>query len=186
MTAVDAIREMIQAINAAGISYMATGSLASTAYPFPRASKDADFVLEMTQRHPDEIMRHLSNEFVLDDQMSFESITGSMRWIVRVPAIDFDLELFLLSQDAFHQERFARRRRPVEYHPLLQREVFLPSPEDVIVQKVRWGRLKDKQDALDVMAVQAENLDWSYIESWCDRHGTRALLEDLRAAVPSI
>ncbi|WP_395745682.1 hypothetical protein [Prosthecobacter sp.] len=185
MTAVDAIRQMIEAINAAGISYMATGSLASTAYSFPRASKDADFVLEMAQRHPDEIMRHLSDEFVLEDQMSFESITGSMRWIVHVPSIKFDLELFMLSGDAFHQERFGRRR-VIHCHPLLQQEVFLPTAEDVIIQKVRWGRLKDKQDALDVMTVQAGNLDWPYIESWCDRHKTRPLLEELRTAVPPI
>jgi hypothetical protein len=26
----------------------------------------------------------------------------------------------------------------------------------------------------------------AYIESWCDRHNTRALLEELRAAVPPI
>jgi len=183
MNQTEAICQMIQAINAAGIPYLLTGSLASTVYSFPRASKDADFVLEMAGRHPDEIMRHLGPEFVLDDQMSFESITGTMRWIVSVPSVDdFDLELFILSQDAFHQERF--RRRVMITHPRLRSDVFLPTAEDVIVQKVRWGREKDRQDVLDVMAVQGPALDWPYIESWCDKHGTRKLMEELRAAVP--
>ena len=26
-------------------------------------------------------------------------------------------------------------------------------------------------------------LDWPYIESWCDRHGTRKLLEQIRKEV---
>jgi hypothetical protein len=184
MTQTDAIRQMIQAINAAGIPYLLTGSLASTVYSFPRASKDADFVLEMAGKHPDVIMKHLGPEFVLDDQMSFESITGTRRWIVSVPELDyFDLELFILSDDAFHQERFRRRR--VVSHKLLGLDVVLPTAEDVIIQKVRWGREKDRQDVIDVMTVQSGNLDWPYIESWCDRHGTRALLEELRAKVPA-
>ena len=44
---------------------------------------------------PEEIMKHLGAEFVLDEQMSFESITGTMRWIVHIPTIDFDIELFI-------------------------------------------------------------------------------------------
>jgi hypothetical protein len=28
--------------------------------------------------------------------------------------------------------------------------------------------------------VRASKLDWPYVESWCDRHGTRALLERVR------
>jgi hypothetical protein len=174
---------MIQAIEAANIPYLATGSLASTAYAIPRASKDADFVLQMAHRYPEEIMKHLGAEFVLDEQMSFESITGTMRWIVHIPTIDFDIELFILSEDPFHQERF-RRRKIIEHHPMLGCSVVLPSAEDVIVQKIRWGRPKDKVDVFDVMCVQAGNLDWSYIESWCDKHGTRSLMEELKAAIP--
>ena len=180
----EAIMRVIAAAEAAGISYMLTGSLASGVWGIPRSSKGADLVLEMAHRRPDEITQHLGPEFHLDDQMSFETITGSMRWILQVPAINFDIELFLLSTDAHHQERFKRRRKLM--HPTLLREVSLPTAEDVIIQKVRWGREKDRSDALDVMSVQAEALDWPYIESWCDRHGTRALLDELRAAVPPI
>ncbi len=184
MNSGEAILHVIAAADAAGIAYMLTGSMASGVWGIPRASKDADLVLEMAHRRPEEITRHLGPEFCLNDQMSFETITGSMRWILHVPEIHFDIELFLLSTDAHHQERFKRRRQHM--HPTLLREVFLPTAEDVIIQKIRWGREKDRSDALDVMSVQAGNLDWPYIESWCDRHGTRTLLEDLRAAVPPI
>jgi hypothetical protein len=36
------------------------------------------------------------------------------------------------------------------------------------------------------MSVQRDKLDWPYIESWCDRHGTRSLLEEIRRTVPKV
>ena len=184
MNAVEATRAVVAAVEACGIAYLITGSLASSAYGIPRTSKDADLVLEMGGRDPKEIMQRLGPGFELDPQMSFESITGSMRWIVHVPEVPFDIELFLLSQDAHHRERFLRRVSL--HHPILGRTVFLPAPEDVVIQKIRWGRDKDRSDARDVIAVSGELLDWPYVEAWCDRHGTRALLEELRASIPPI
>ena len=92
------------------------------------------------------------------------------------------MEFFLLSDDPHYQERFRWRVS----HPLLGRNVWFPTPEDVVITKLRWGRPKDGDDVRDVIAVQADNLDWGYIHSWCDRHGTRALLEQIRASIPPI
>lgn len=36
------------------------------------------------------------------------------------------------------------------------------------------------------MATQQSMLDWKYLEHWCDQHGTRALLDEIRASVPPI
>jgi hypothetical protein len=38
----------------------------------------------------------------------------------------------------------------------------------------------------NVIAVQGEAIDWDYVYSWCDRHGTRALLDEIRASIPPI
>ena len=66
----------------------------------------------------------------------------------------------------------------------------MPTAEDVVVMKMRWAlslnRPKDADDARGVIAVQGERLDWDYIRRWCDDHGTRELLEQVRAsAMPS-
>jgi hypothetical protein len=48
---------------------------------------------------------------------------------------------------------------------MLGRTTWLPTAEDVVVQKLRWGRPKDLEDARDVLAVQGtESLDMAYIE----------------------
>ncbi len=38
---------------------------------------------------------------------------------------------------------------------------------------------------LAVIAVQGARIDWDYVASWCERHGTREILESLRSSVPA-
>jgi hypothetical protein len=116
--------------------------------------------------------------------MSFELITGTTRHILHVQGTQFKIELFRLSDDAHDQERFRRRRR----EKLEGRDVFLPTAEDVIITKLRWARgakrTKDWDDIRNVIAVQGDRIDWEYLYPWCDRHGTRELLEEIRRSIP--
>lgn len=57
--------------------------------------------------------------------------------------------------------------------------------------KLRWAkhakRGKDREDVRDVIAVQGDAaLDWDYIHEWCARHGTRELLDEIRASIPPL
>lgn len=67
---------------------------------------------------------------------------------------------------------------------------FFPPPKDVIITKLRWAtsaqRGKDRDDVRDCIAVQGDNIDWPYVHCWCDRHGTRDLLEEIRRSIPPI
>ncbi len=131
------------------------------------------------------IADRLGPAFRLDPQLSFETVTATLRHRLELVGQPFQIELFYLSDDPHDQERF-RRRRPV---PMFGREVFLPSAEDVIVTKLRWAsshRSKDADDVRGVIAVQADTIDWPYVYAWCDRHGTRALLDEIRTSIPPI
>ncbi|MFI5458783.1 MAG: hypothetical protein ACHRXM_25425, partial [Isosphaerales bacterium] len=83
-------------------------------------------------------------------------------------------------------ERF-RRRRQIS---LLDRQVWMPTVEDVIVTKIHWAllgrRSKDRDDVRDVVAVQGDRIDWDYVHKWCEQHGTRALLDEIRRSIPPI
>jgi hypothetical protein len=88
------------------------------------------------------------------------------------------IEIFQLSDNPFDQSRFERR---VEVQSsVLGGSIWLPTPEDVIVQKLRWNRPQDRVDAENVMIVQMENLDWDYIYRWTDLHGTTKTLTAIR------
>jgi hypothetical protein len=182
----EATLAVIDALEALGICYMVVGSFASNVYGVPRATYDADFVLELGDLSIRVLADRLGPPFRLDPQLSFETVTMTRRHVLEVVGIPFKIELFYLSDEPHDQERFRRRRR-VE---LLGRQVFLQTPEDVIITKLRWvsrdKRNKDWEDIRDVIAVQGSRLDWNYVYSWCDQHGTRALLDEIRQSIPPI
>ncbi len=183
MTASESITTHVaDALDACGIPYLLSGSFASNYYGIPRSTKDADFVVQMQNAIGPELAKQLGEDYLLEPQLSFETNTGTLRQLIRHKKRTFKVELFLLSKDPHDQIRFERRRAV----PLFDHRLWLPSPEDVIVTKLRWARGKDNDDARDVMAVQRDNLNWAYIEAWCQRHGTSAMLEQLRGSLPNV
>jgi hypothetical protein len=178
----DAAFVVIDALESAQIPYMLSGSLASMYYGISRSTVDADFVVHFGTTSVSEVVRRLGPQFRFDAQMSFETITGTTRNVVDVVDTPFKIELFRLGSDAHDQERFARRR----IAKIAGRDVCLPTAEDVIVTKLRWARRKDLEDVRDVIAVQGDAIDWNYVCRWCDVHGTRGRLDQIRGEIPKI
>jgi len=177
MDPVEIVAVVLGALNDAQIPYMLVGSLSSNLYGEPRFTKDADFVVQLTGQSLEALAQRLGPAFKLDRQMGFETITGRSCYRIAHAGGDFLIELFELTDDPHNQERFARRRTSV----FAGVRVFVPTAEDVIVQKLRWyqrgQRLKDLLDVQSVIDVQAGNLDMAYLRHWCGSHGTLELLE---------
>ena len=115
-----------------------------------------------------------------DPQIAFETVTATRKMLLREKATGFQIEVFFLSDDDHDRERFARRRQVIVFDRL----AYLLTLEDVLITKLRWlhlaGRRKDEEDIRGVLQLQHQRVDWPYVESWCDRHGTSALLSRLR------
>jgi hypothetical protein len=183
MTAHEATAAVIDALDALHVPYMLVGSLSSSYYAIPRSTQDADFVVQATAATIPSLMDRLGDGFQLDRQMSFETVAAPAHYILRLMDAPFVVELFVLGDDAHDQQRFARRCR----RRILDRDVSIPTAEDVIITKLRWShagrRRKDLDDARDVIAVQGNWIDWDYVNSWCDRHETRELLDEVRRSL---
>jgi hypothetical protein len=186
VTPEEATSAVIDALNSLDIPYMLVGSLSSNFYAIPRATQDADFVVQSEPGAISAIVQRLGPGFRLDPQMSFEAVTATSRFVLHLTDGLFSVELFLLSDDAHDQTRFARRRS----ERILDRDSYLPTAEDVIITKLRWSRAgrrtKDIDDVSNVIAVQGDQIDWDYVNSWCDRHGTRKLLDEIRQSVSDV
>ncbi|HWL95448.1 MAG TPA: hypothetical protein VNT79_18160 [Phycisphaerae bacterium] len=186
MTDKEAVIAIIRALESASISYMVVGSLSSNVYGIPRSTQDADFVIELGNVSLAEFKKRLPDGLEIDPQMSFETVTCTHRYIVKLKGSHFKVELFLLSDDAHDRERFRRRLR----RESLGQSIWLPTAEDVIITKLHWSkqgrRKKDIDDVLNVISVQRDRIDWPYVHRWCDEHGTRELLESVKASIPPI
>ena len=184
-----ATARVLDALNELEIPYVLVGAFSVNFHGIARSTQDADFVAQFEGGQLAAIMARLGKGFRLDPQMSFESATGTTRQIVRYlgsPKSPIRIEFFQLSNDEFDQRRFNRRMRV----RVLDRSAFVLTAEDVVVTKLRWfvalHRPKDKEDARGVIAVQGDRLDWVYIHHWCDCHGTRELLDAVRASIPNL
>lgn len=175
---------VIEACELERVEHMLTGAFAHGLYGIPRSTKDVDVVLSLAGADPiGRVARRLSDKVRFEPQIQFDTLTWGRRQVGQSLANPpFKVELFELFDDPFVQSQFTRRRRM--FSAQIQRDAWLPTPEDVVVQKLRWGRNKDLDDARDVLAVQGpETLDMEYINHWCAQHGT---LDRLKAALDGI
>lgn len=177
---------VIDVLESLSVPYMLAGSFSTNFYGIPRSTQDADFVVRLAEHSVLAIMQRLGPSYRLDPQMSFELVTATRRHVIQNADDPFQIELFLLSDDPHDQERFRRRIRVRAWG----RTVSLPTVEDVIITKLRWSqggrRTKDLEDVRNVIAVQSQRIDWPYVEKWCDEHGTRQRLDDMRRSLPDL
>jgi len=176
---------VIAACEQEGVEYMVTGAFAYGMYGIPRSTKDVDVVISLAGGSPMErVVQRLSDVILFDEQIQFDTLTWGKRQVgTSRSEPPFKVELFELFDDPFVLAQFQRKRRL--FSAQLQRTIWLPTPEDVIVQKLRWGRNKDLDDARDVLAVQEpETLDMPYIKNWCRQHDTEDRLLAALAGIP--
>ncbi|MBM3866321.1 MAG: hypothetical protein FJ381_10590 [Verrucomicrobia bacterium] len=179
--------KVIESAEAAGIDFMAVGAIAAGAYGVPRSTRDVDLLVSIeAPGGVERLAAALAPWVEFDPQIVFDTITWGRRHVGRSRAAPpFKIEIFETFPDPFVQSEFSRRRQV--FVPMLNRCTWLPTPEDVIVQKLRWGRSKDLDDARDVLAVQGpESLDMRYVEEWCALHGTGERLRKVLAEIPPL
>jgi hypothetical protein len=179
--------KVIESAEREGIAFMVVGALAAGAYGVPRSTRDVDLLVSIeAPGGVERLAAALAPWVEFDPQVVFDTITWGRRHVGRSRATPpFKIEIFETIADPFVQSEFSRRRQV--FVPMLNRSTWLPTPEDVIVQKLRWGRSKDLEDARDVLAVQGtENLDLPYIEKWSALHQTTDRLRRILAEIPPL
>ena len=137
MTTQEIVRASLSAITASGLDYVVVGAFATGHYAFPRATKDADFVVAAPLAAIGLIAPHFPASFHVDPQPQMEMLTGTYQWIVEVDGTEFRVEIFHLGGDPHHELIF-RRRVELEM-PEFGGKVWLPTAEDLVIQKLRWG-----------------------------------------------
>ena len=164
------------------IPYMLTGALSVVYYGRPRASHDIDFVVEIQKNEVKRILRAfktLQTEYLLQLETIEEAIkTKGMFNIVYLPTY-LKLDFWLLTDDPFDKERFKRRQRV----KLLDQFMTISTPEDTIIQKLRWYKEakieKHLVDAAFVYQIQKKGLDQKHLKDWIKKLKLTRLFQQL-------
>lgn len=185
MNNVEVTKAVVCVLEECQVDYMLVGAYSSNAYGIARATHDVDFVVVVKPGDLRAIAQRLGPDFVLDPQIMMEGITGSLRNIITYTPTLFQIELFRLNtKDEHHEARFRRRHRHLLAE--IQREVWLPTVEDVVIQKLRWQRRKVLDDVVNVLTVSGPIIDWTYLRSWTAKHETDVLLNELLKEIPAL
>ena len=177
------LTRIVGALNGAGIPYMLTGSLASSLQGEPRATHDIDLVVDIAASAVARVTRALSAPQVYLDEHAVSDATRRRTMFNLIDSSSGDkADFWLLTDDSYDRERFARRLR-VE---ALGLELCVSTPEDTILMKLRWpaqagGSEKQFNDALGVYEFQGEVLDTAYLDTWAETLGLSAALAEIRS-----
>ncbi|MFZ2360975.1 MAG: hypothetical protein WA040_16650 [Anaerolineae bacterium] len=167
------VREVLDALEAAHVTYLIGGAVALAAWGETRTTRDLDLVIEL----PVESMAALSLELERRAMLVPVDIMLDL-WLedradLPINAIHmtsgYKAEMFLLKPGNALREAGLRRRQLMELGPALG-EVYVHSPEDLILNKLRFYRIsqqtKHVRDIASIVLYQAEALDVAYIERW--------------------
>ncbi|WP_449420138.1 hypothetical protein [Phormidium nigroviride] len=163
------------------IPYYITGGVAAIAFGEPRTTQDLDIVISIELKDISLLAIELERIgfYVpgLEDVISGRMQTLQVTHIESIARAD----LMITGNDEFDRIKFERRQ---QYEIPEGTEVYLASPEDLILNKLRWGKRskseKQWRDVLGILKVQAVSLDFDYLNYWADYLG---LSEDLTLAI---
>ena len=176
--------EVAAALEGHGIAYMVTGSIASSLFGEPRLTHDIDVIGQVSAQDALKLAGSFPPpRYYIDDKESIEEMIrqASMFNLIDTHTGD-QVDFWILTGSPFDPSRFDRRRSVSVFSTML----WVSSPEDIILAKLRWADLsggseKQFRDALRVFEVQREDLDTRYCAMWAENLGVAALWERLLA-----
>jgi hypothetical protein len=168
--------------NSLDIPYLVGGSVASTLMGEPRATEDVDVVADLEIGKLIPLLQALQPRFYVSE----DAVRDAIRFKRSFNLIDNDslgkIDVFVLKNNAFPQIEFQRRRSQlVRQNP--DQMLVLPTPEDIILQKLVWYRMTKNEsqrqwrDVLGVLKIQGDRLDFGYLQKWAGELSLSDLLE---------
>jgi hypothetical protein len=178
------LRDVVLALDEAEIGHMVVGSIASTHYGPTRSTQDIDLVIDPREAEFERFLTSLDHErLYVPDEMARQALHPNGQFNIIDYHSPWKIDLMMLGEEPFDTVQF-ERRRPASIGGI---DVFVASPEDTVLAKLRWHRLggsgRQLQDVAGILEVMAGQLDEDYLDRWADELGVREVLDGLRSGV---
>ena len=172
----DIVRDVSQRLDAAGIGYMLTGSMAMNYYAQPRMTRDIGLVVALGREDADRV----TNLFNADYYVSREAVDNSIAHQSLFNLIHDDsvikVDCIVRKQTEYRLNEFNRRQRI----KIQDFEIWIVSKEDLILSKLFWA--KDSHSELQLRNARnlvASGCNRSYIENWAAQLGLVNLWKEI-------
>lgn len=172
------VRLVLDALDALQLKYLVGGAVAVWAWGDVRTTRDLDLVVELPVEAIADLSRELAQRDMLVPADIILDILLNSRSDLAINAIHmysgYKAELFLLRPGDVYRAQALERRLLVDLGPPIG-EVWVHSPEDLILYKLRYFRIsrqpKHVRDIASIMLTLGNELELDYIASWSERMG---------------
>jgi hypothetical protein len=173
--------QVVQALEAAGVRYLVGGSLASSICGEPRSTLDVDLVVALTDADIQDVVAGLEAEFHVDSDALERAVREKSSANLIHLKTSMKVDLFIMGGSPIDEKQMNRRQRlKVDKDP--DRYLYFYTPEDIILQKLRWYQIGDEvsdrqwRDILGIMLTQGDRLDDKYLKESARTLGVDDLL----------
>jgi hypothetical protein len=179
----EALQLVLARLDECGIPYMITGSFASNMQGVPRATQDADVIIEANHKSLGQFIESLGTDFYASPEAAKEAL--QIEGIFNIIHLDtgFKVDLIIRKSRPFSQTEFSRRQK-VNF---LGQTRWFATAEDIILAKLEWAKTGQSErqftDALNVAKIRRNDLNWPYLQRWAADLGVMDLLERLHNEV---
>jgi hypothetical protein len=170
-----------RALETLGIRYSVGGSIASSMGGEPRSTLDVDVVTELSAGSIPQLVEALGQRFYVPLDALRRAVRDKSSANLIDNATSIKVDLFIAGGTQLDASLLDRR--VLVTIGGRGETLYVHSPEDILLQKLRWFRLggerSDRQwrDVLGLVQVQGPRLDVEYLRRWAEQLRVADLLE---------
>lgn len=174
-----ALLEVVRLLEELRVPYMVVGSVASSHHGRPRATHDADVVIDPSPSSLDALVKRLVDSgFYVNARRAREALASRRQFNVIQTGSASKVDLIVRKDRPFSREELQRRYQAEIGEGV---RISLATPEDTILSKLEWARKSGESEKQlhDVAGIIDVNpgLDRAYIERWAKELGVMDLWE---------
>ncbi len=185
---IDVVQRLVDVLEALGIPYAIGGSVASSAYGMMRFTQDADIAVQPFSPVADRFYSSVKDEFYISKEAMWQALNAHGSFNLIHFETSSKIDIFVQGPGEFEQGLLVHRRK-ANLSDAGRRDLYIVSPEDIVLLKLRWfretGGTSERQwgDVVGVLAVQGKSLDFEYLTDLARKLGLEELLRRAIAEV---
>ena len=184
----DFLKMILSVLEKAGIDYMIGGAVAVWPWGEPRSTQDIDIVIHLGMEQINALSKELEKiEIYLPSDIILDNLNET-RIDLPINAIHgasgYKAEMFLIREDDELRKTAFQRRVKVDFGSEIG-EVFIHSPEDLIIYKMLYYSLSQQtkhiRDIGSIIKARGNELDYEYIQKWAVTKQLIGIWQEIRS-----
>ncbi len=181
MSAPDLLKAVVARLDAAGIPFMLTGSMAAAVHGAARATLDIGLVIDATAEQLRALVDSLSGpDIYVSSETALEALEQEAMFNVVEVHTGWKADLIIRKSRPFSRAEFARRRS-IEFEGI---RLWVATLEDMIIAKLEWAKLggsaRQLEDVSNLLRVASSDVDQAYLNRWIDELGLQSQWQSAR------